>query len=45
MENYSHDRIAEALDMTVASSKWHLFEARRILKDKVSAYLNQNGQN
>lgn len=45
MENYSHERIAEALDMTVASSKWHLFEARRILKDKVSAYLNQNGQN
>ena len=44
MESFSHDKIAEALDMTVASSKWHLFEARRILKEKVGSFLNQNGQ-
>lgn len=41
MENYSHQEIAERLDMTVASSKWYLFDARKILQKRISVYVNE----
>ncbi|MEZ5173098.1 MAG: sigma-70 family RNA polymerase sigma factor [Bacteroidia bacterium] len=40
MDNCSHQEIAVKLSISVASSKWHLFEARRILKNKLSVYIN-----
>jgi RNA polymerase sigma-70 factor, ECF subfamily len=40
MEEFTHQDIAEKLDITVASSKWYLFDARRILKKKLSVYVN-----
>ena len=42
MENHSHNQISEMLNITVANSKWHLFDARKILKEKVSLFLKQN---
>ncbi len=42
MENYSHTKISELLNISVANSKWHLFDARKILKEKVSLILKQN---
>lgn len=35
-DEYAHQQIAETLNITVASSKWYLFEARKILQKKVS---------
>jgi RNA polymerase sigma factor (sigma-70 family) len=37
MEENTHQDIADKLGISVASSKWHLFEARRILKEQISA--------
>ena len=36
MENYSHQEIANTLNITIASSKWYLHKARKILQKKVS---------
>jgi len=36
MDEFTHQQIAEKLKITVASSKWYLFEARKILQEKVS---------
>jgi RNA polymerase sigma-70 factor (ECF subfamily) len=44
MENYSHDEIAKALDITVASSKWYLFCARKTLQEKVSKLIKSEQQ-
>jgi RNA polymerase sigma factor (sigma-70 family) len=35
MDQCSHQEIAERLSISVATSKWYLFEARRILKTKL----------
>jgi RNA polymerase sigma-70 factor (ECF subfamily) len=40
MENYSHQEIANELGMSVPSSKWYLFDARRILQKKLEVYVN-----
>jgi len=36
MEEYSHQEIADSLNITVASSKWYLHEARKILQAKIA---------
>lgn len=36
MEEYSHQEIADSLSITVASSKWYLHEARKILQEKIT---------
>ncbi|MGB1041572.1 MAG: RNA polymerase sigma factor, partial [Flavobacteriales bacterium] len=33
IEGYKHNEIAEMLDYTVSNSKWHLSNARKILKE------------
>lgn len=35
IEGYSHKEIAEELGISEGTSKWHLFEARKILKQKL----------
>ena len=35
IEGMSHKEISETLEISEGTSKWHLFEARRILKTKV----------
>ncbi|MFM9985418.1 MAG: RNA polymerase sigma factor [Flavobacteriales bacterium] len=40
MENYSHQEIADELLITVSSSKWYLFDARKILQKKLAHYVN-----
>ncbi len=35
-EDYSHKEIAEALNMTVSTSQWHLLNARRILMKQIT---------
>ena len=34
-EGYSHKQISEKLDITDSTSQWHMFNARRILAQKV----------
>jgi RNA polymerase sigma-70 factor, ECF subfamily len=40
MENFSHQEIADQLSITIALSKWYLFDARKMLQKKLSAYKN-----
>lgn len=35
MEGLAHKEISEAIGMSIGTSKWHLFEARRLLKIKI----------
>ncbi len=35
MEGYSHKEIGKALGISEGTSKWHLSEGRRVLKDKI----------
>ncbi len=35
LEGFTHKEIAEQLGISEGTSKWHLFEARRILKLKI----------
>lgn len=35
MEGYKHDEIGEILNISSGTSKWHLNEARRLLKEKI----------
>jgi RNA polymerase sigma-70 factor (ECF subfamily) len=35
MEGLSHREISESIGMSEGTSKWHLFEARRLLKIKI----------
>jgi RNA polymerase sigma factor (sigma-70 family) len=37
-ENYSHQEIAEALHISLSTSKSQLFKARRLLKGQITAY-------
>lgn len=38
IDGFSHQEIADALGMSVGTSKWHLSRARQILRDKVGRY-------
>lgn len=40
MDDNSHHEISEKLDITVASSKWYLHEARKILQKKLAVYID-----
>jgi RNA polymerase sigma factor (sigma-70 family) len=40
MDNNSHQEIADQLQISVASSKWYLFEARKILQQKLAIYIH-----
>jgi RNA polymerase sigma-70 factor, ECF subfamily len=40
MDDCSHQEIAERLSITVATSKWYLFDARKILQKKLAVYVN-----
>lgn len=40
MEGYKHQEIAEILNISVGTSKWHLNEARRLLKQRLSTITN-----
>jgi RNA polymerase sigma-70 factor (ECF subfamily) len=40
MEDYSHQEIADQLSITVALSKWYLFDARKMLQKKLAVYVN-----
>ncbi len=42
IDGYSHKEIAEMLEMSEGTSRWHLSEARKSLKLKVEAYLELN---
>lgn len=37
-EGYSHQQIAESLNISTGTSKWHLSEARRLLQQKLKNY-------
>lgn len=39
-EGYTHKQVAGALGIAEGTSKWHVNEARRILKSKLEHYLN-----
>lgn len=40
MEECSHQEIADQLEITVALSKWYLFDARKMLQKKIAVYVN-----
>lgn len=40
MEGYKHQEIAEILKISVGTSKWHLNEARRLLKQRLTTITN-----
>lgn len=40
IEGFSHQEICEHLKINIGTSKWHLFEARRILKEKLNTLEN-----
>ena len=42
IEGYSHKEIAEKLDMSEGTSKWHLSTARKLLREKLDRLENQN---
>ena len=42
IEGYSHKEIAEKLDMSDGTSKWHLSTARKLLREKLEQLENQN---
>lgn len=41
LEGYTHDEIGEKLGISEGTSKWHLSNARKILKDKINDYAQQ----
>jgi RNA polymerase sigma-70 factor, ECF subfamily len=41
MEGYKHQEIADILGISEGTSKWHLNDARKILKQKIDQLLNQ----
>ena len=41
LEGYKHDEIAQILGISGGTSKWHLNEARRILKDKIEQHFKK----
>lgn len=40
IEGYKHQEIAEMLDISIGTSKWHLNEARRLLKQRLQNISN-----
>ena len=42
LDGYSHNEIAEVMNISVGTSKSNLARGRAILKEKVSRYLNEN---
>ncbi len=41
MEGYKHEEIGNLLGIAPGTSKWHLNEARRLLKQKLETFFNQ----
>ncbi len=41
MEGYKHEEVAQRLGITSGTSKWHLSEARRLLKNKLDSLLTK----
>jgi RNA polymerase sigma-70 factor (ECF subfamily) len=41
-DGYSHKEIGEMMGISEAASKWHLFNARNILKEKISKLNNSS---
>jgi RNA polymerase sigma-70 factor (ECF subfamily) len=44
MEGYKHDEIAEMLDISVGTSKSQLSKARKLLKEQLPEYSNQDAK-
>ena len=44
-EGFTHKEIAECLDISEGTSKWHVNEGRRLLKTKFETTLNSNNKN
>jgi RNA polymerase sigma-70 factor (ECF subfamily) len=42
IEGYSHKEISELLEINEGTSKWHVNNARKILKEKLSEYVKKN---
>lgn len=42
IEGYTHKEIADQLDMSEGTSKWHLSTARKLLREKLDRLENQN---
>ncbi len=41
LEGYKHEEIATQLGISIGTSKWHLSEARRLLKNKIQSLSNK----
>jgi RNA polymerase sigma-70 factor (ECF subfamily) len=41
LEGYKHEEIAQKLGISAGTSKWHLSEARRLLKNKLQVFMNK----
>ena len=41
IDGYKHHEIAERLDISVGTSKWHLSNARKSLQEKIKKYINR----
>lgn len=41
LEGYSHEQIAELLGIATGTSKWHLNEARRLLKKELAVFIKR----
>jgi RNA polymerase sigma-70 factor (ECF subfamily) len=39
LDEYSHKEITKKLNISIGTSKWHLFNARKILKENINALL------
>jgi RNA polymerase sigma-70 factor (ECF subfamily) len=39
LDEYSHKEIAKKIKISIGTSKWHLFNARKILKENINALL------
>lgn len=42
LEGYSHADIAKELDMSEGTSRWHVSQARNLLKEKLKSYYNDD---
>lgn len=41
IEGYKHEEIGKLLDIAAGTSKWHVNEARRLLKSKLDGIVNR----
>lgn len=44
LEGWTHPEIGDALGISVAASRWHLFFARRVLRTRLGEPVSQGGQ-